>query len=57
MNESDLVCDWAQDEIAQFMDIELARDAALYKSEIETEWLQIEKVLKRHADLFPGYSK
>ena len=58
MNESDLVCDWSPDEIAQFKDKELEMDAALYKSEIETEWASIEPVLAQHAnDLFPGYTK
>ena len=58
MNESDLVCDWSPGEIAQFKDKELEMDAALYKSEIETEWASIEPVLARHAnDLFPGYTK
>ena len=38
MNESDLVCDWSPEEIAQFMDKELQMDAELYKTEIETEW-------------------
>ena len=32
-------------------------DAHLYQTEIETEWTQIEPVLARHADLFPGYTK
>ena len=41
MNVSDLVCDWAPEEVAQFMDKELQMDAELYKSEVETEWEQI----------------
>lgn len=38
MNESDLVCEWSEREIASFMDKELQMDAELYKTEIETEW-------------------
>ena len=58
MNESDLLCDWSSEEVAQFMDKELEMDAELYKSEIETEWAQIEPVLQRYeSELFPGYTK
>ena len=57
MNESDLVCDWPEDEIAQFLDKELTMEAELYKSEIETEWQQIEPVLQKHVDKFQGYTK
>jgi hypothetical protein len=39
MNEADLVCDWPQGEIDQFLDSELKMDAELYASEIETEWM------------------
>lgn len=39
------------------MDKELQMDAELYKSELETEWTQIEPVLQRHLDLFRGYTK
>lgn len=39
------------------MDSELKMDAELYKSEIETEWIQIEPVLQRNPDMFPGYDK
>ena len=57
MNESDLVCNWEEGEMEQFMDAELTMDAKLYKTEIETEWTQIEPVLEQHRDLFPGYSR
>lgn len=57
MNESDLVSDWLPQEIEQFMDVELVMDAELYKSELETEWTQIEPVLEANAHLFPNYSK
>ena len=39
------------------MDKELEMEAALYKSEIETEWTQIEKVLQKNSAMFPGYTK
>ena len=45
MNVSDLACDWQPGELDQFMDVELKMDAELYRSEIETEWLQIEPIL------------
>ena len=41
MNEADLVCFWDAEEIEQFRDVELMLDAELYKSEIETEWIQM----------------
>lgn len=38
-------------------DVELRMDAELYRSEIETEWSQIEKVMQRHAEMFNGYTR
>ena len=57
MNTSDLVCNWQDCEIDQFMDTELTMDAKLYKTEIETEWCQVKPVLDGNPDLFPGYTK
>ena len=57
MNVSDLACDWEAGELDQFMDVELKMDAELYRSEIETEWRQIEPILQANPSLFPGYSK
>ena len=39
MNTADLVANWQQDEMSQFMDTELMMNCILYKSEIEAEWL------------------
>jgi hypothetical protein len=39
------------------MDSELKMDAELYKSEIETEWIQIEPVLQRFTHMFSEYTK
>ena len=39
MNTADLVANWEQDEMSQFMDTELMMNCILYKSEIEAEWL------------------
>ena len=57
MNTSDLVCNWQDSEIEQFMDTELTMDAKLYKTEIETEWCQVKPVLEGYPDLFPGFTK
>ena len=39
------------------MDIELQMDAELYKSELETEWEQVQPMLLKNAEMFPGASK
>jgi len=57
MNWSDLPCHWSEAELAQFMDMELTMDAELYRSELETEWEQIEPMLRSNQVLFPGYTK
>jgi len=57
MNLADLTSDWSDQELAQFMDKELQMDSELYRSELETEWLQIEPVLKANPELFTGYTR
>ena len=57
MNEALLVCDWPEEDQAQFMDMELKMDSELYKSEIDTEWVQVEPMLKKHPELFTGYTR
>ena len=57
MNTSDLVCNWEESEMDQFMDIELKMDAKLYGDEIKTEWNQLEPIFNEFPDIFPGYTK
>ena len=57
MNTADLVANWQQDEMSQFMDTELMMNCILYKSEIEAEWLEIKPILEANQELFPGVTK
>ena len=57
MDLSDPFCDWPIEDIAEFMDSELKMDAELFKSELETIWIQIEPVLQRNPQMFPFYTK
>ena len=39
------------------MDKELQMEAELYRSELETEWLQISPMLMKNTEMFPGATK
>ena len=57
MFDAELVSNWSQDDVAEFMDPELKMDVELYQSEVEATWSLIENVLEQNSYLFPGYTK
>jgi hypothetical protein len=38
MNESDIACFWQDRELDLFRDVELKKEAIVYREEVEAEW-------------------
>ena len=56
MNPSDLLGKWSQKEKELFKDNSIVLDADVYTEETKIEWEQVNKVLVKYPEEFPGYS-